>query len=64
LVASADNIVHYFQGSVEDLTNAREATTIPVLRKDFLISPYQIYEASIMGADAVLLRNLYRNEIL
>jgi indole-3-glycerol phosphate synthase len=46
---------HYFQGSVEDLTNAREATTIPVLRKDFLISSYQIYEASVMGADAVLL---------
>lgn len=45
----------YFQGSVEDLTNAREATTIPVLRKDFLISSYQIYEASAMGADAVLL---------
>ena len=45
----------YFQGSVEDLMKAREATRIPVLREDFLISSYQIYEASAMGADAVLL---------
>lgn len=45
----------FFQGSVEDLQKAREATTLPVLRKDFLISSYQIYDSSALGADAVLL---------
>lgn len=45
----------FFSGSIDDLTRAREAVTIPVLRKDFLISSYQIYEASVVEADAVLL---------
>jgi len=45
----------YFKGSPEDLKVAREATTLPVLRKDFLISSYQIFESSVMEADAVLL---------
>jgi indole-3-glycerol phosphate synthase len=45
----------FFQGSPEDLMAARAATDIPVLRKDFLISPCQIYESCILGADAVLL---------
>jgi len=45
----------FFSGSVDDLKIAREAVAIPVLRKDFLISSYQIYEASVMEADAVLL---------
>jgi len=45
----------HFQGSVEDLKKARETTTLPVLRKDFLISSYQLYESSVIGADAVLL---------
>jgi len=45
----------YFKGSVEDLKKARKTTSLPVLRKDFLISSYQIYESSAMGADAVLL---------
>jgi len=45
----------FFQGSPEDLLAARAATHLPVLRKDFLISPCQIYESCILGADAVLL---------
>lgn len=45
----------FFQGSSEDLTAARGATELPVLRKDFLISACQIYESCILGADAVLL---------
>jgi len=45
----------YFKGSSDDLKKARESSTLPVLRKDFLISSYQIYESSAMGADAVLL---------
>jgi indole-3-glycerol phosphate synthase len=42
-------------GSADDLKNARKATKLPVLRKDFLISSYQLFESSVMGADAVLL---------
>jgi indole-3-glycerol phosphate synthase len=55
----------YFQGSFEDLKQAREATTLPVLRKDFLISSYQIYESSVLGADAILLivRILSQNQL-
>lgn len=45
----------YFQGSPEDLKIARAITALPVLRKDFLISSYQIYESAVMSADAVLL---------
>jgi len=45
----------FFQGSAGDLQRARQATSLPVLRKDFIISAYQIYEARQMGADAVLL---------
>ncbi len=44
-----------FQGSAEDLKTVKTAVKLPVLRKDFLISPYQIYESKVMGADAVLL---------
>ncbi|QTA90406.1 indole-3-glycerol phosphate synthase TrpC [Desulfonema magnum] len=45
----------YFQGSFEDFKAAREAAGLPMIRKDFLISSYQIYESSVLEADAVLL---------
>jgi len=45
----------FFQGSPEDLKAARSAATLPVLRKDFLISSYQILESAVLGADAILL---------
>lgn len=45
----------FFMGSPEDLKKVRAAVDLPLLRKDFVISPYQIYEAVVWGADAVLL---------
>lgn len=47
--------VRFFQGSNENLILARQATRLPVLRKDFIFDPYQIYEARSIGADAILL---------
>lgn len=45
----------FFGGSADDLIQVRQAVTVPVLRKDFIIDPYQIYETRLMGADAMLL---------
>ncbi len=45
----------YFKGSIQDLRDARAAVSIPVLRKDFIVEPYQVYESCAMGADAILL---------
>lgn len=45
----------FFHGSLEHIGPVREASALPVLRKDFVIDPYQVYESRAAGADAVLL---------
>ena len=47
--------VDFFGGSVDDLVQARTATTLPVIRKDFTVSEYDVVDAKLMGADCVLL---------
>jgi len=45
----------FFGGAPDDLTSVKQAVSLPVLRKDFIIDPYQLHESRSMGADAVLL---------
>ncbi len=45
----------FFMGSLDDMTAVRNAVDVPVLRKDFVIDPYQVYEGRAAGADAILL---------
>ena len=47
--------VNYFQGSIDHLVAIREEVRLPLLRKDFIFDPYQIYESRAYGADALLL---------
>ncbi|MCC6239289.1 MAG: indole-3-glycerol phosphate synthase TrpC [Phycisphaerales bacterium] len=46
---------HYFQGRLEYIHQVRDVVKLPVLRKDFIIDPYQVYESRAAGADAILL---------
>lgn len=45
----------FFQGSLDDMRKVRNAIDVPVLRKDFILDPYQVYESRSAGADAILL---------
>jgi indole-3-glycerol phosphate synthase len=56
----------YFQGHLDHMQQVREAVSLPVLRKDFIIDPWQVYESRAAGADAVLLiaEALRTNELI
>ena len=45
----------FFGGSLEDLRKVRSATPLPILRKDFMVDPWQLYESRVLGADCILL---------
>ncbi len=45
----------YFKGNIEDLITARNLTDLPILQKDFVFDEFQVYEAALIGADAILL---------
>ena len=45
----------YFKGNLRDISSVREKTDLPILRKDFIVDTYQVYESYIAGADAILL---------
>ena len=55
----------FFLGSLNDLKDVKNATNIPILRKDFIVDPYQIYESRYFGADCILLiaRILEKDEL-
>ena len=45
----------YFNGKIEDLIEIKKEVQIPILRKDFIIDDYQIYESKLIGADCILI---------
>ena len=47
--------IQFFQGSDDYLKQAHKACQLPILRKDFMIDPYQVYEARVIGADCILI---------